>query len=120
MSKHSVMGTMLADISRQQREQQRAVTERDTQLAIVDLLRKAGWYVRVFSQPRHVLQCLVGWPDVVAFKHGVVLLIEVKSPTGKPRAAQVDFWCDIEPHLSASLLYIVARSVDDVLARMEE
>ncbi len=64
------------------------VTERDTQRQIVELLRRAGWQVRVISQPTAARAQLVGLPDLIAFKHGVTLLVEVKSEKGKLRPAQ--------------------------------
>ena len=88
--------------------------ERQIQKAIVELLRRLGWHVVVFSSYRGVNQSIAGWPDVVAFRNEKTLLIECKSERGKLRAAQQRFARAVAPHLGPHLRYIVARSVEDV------
>lgn len=90
------------------------MTERDTQRQIVDLLRRAGWLVCVTSQPTAARAQLVGLPDLIAFKHGVTFLIEVKAERGKLRPAQVDFYTKLAEHTGPNLCYMVARDVDEV------
>lgn len=89
--------------------------ERELQRQIVELLRAAGWYVRVFSAHRSAPRQVAGWVDVAAFRHGVTLLIECKSKSGKLRDDQAAFAEAIAPHLSGTLRYVVARSIDDVI-----
>lgn len=90
--------------------------ERELQHQIVALLRAAGWYVRVFSAHRSAPRQIAGWVDVVAFRHGVTLLIECKSRSGRLRDDQLAFAESIAPHLCDTLRYVVARSLDDVIA----
>ena len=90
------------------------MTERDTQRQIVELLRRAGWQVRVISQPTAARAQLVGLPDLIAFKHGATLLVEVKSEKGKLRSAQSEFRARMTEQAGENLRYVLARDVDDV------
>jgi len=86
-------------------------------LAEIDAyLEATGWIVRKFSFHRETGRQFAGWPDRVAFRYGVTLLIEAKSETGQRRADQLAFAQSIEPHLGPTLRYILARSVQDVEA----
>lgn len=93
---------------------QRSATEADIQKAIEDWLGYHGWMVCTTSQPFAIVRGLVGLPDIVAFKDGVTLLIECKRRIGKLRKSQQHFALLIQPHLSSTLCYVVARSVEDV------
>lgn len=95
------------------------MTESDIQAAIVEYLRAAGWYVRQFSGNRAKLKHEAGWCDLFCARHGVVLLVEVKAPDGRLRPGQEQFYDDIGPHLWSTLRYVLARSVDDVIAVTE-
>ena len=53
--------------------------------AIVNALRKAGWFVHITSSAGH------GFPDLVAARGGRLELIEVKTPRGGTKEAQVAF-----------------------------
>ncbi len=55
---------------------------------------------------------LIGSPDILACFRGQFIGIEVKSAAGKQREAQINFQRAFE---KAGGLYVVARSVDDVL-----
>ncbi len=83
---------------------------------IVEYLRTTGWDVHVFSVPQGTYRQLADWPDVVAFRYAVTLLIEAKSATGKRTPGQVAFAQALEPHLGPTLRYVLARSVQDVEA----
>ena len=96
------------------------MTERDTQRQIVELLRRSGWQVCVISQPTAARAQLVGLPDLIAFKHGATLLVEVKSEKGKLKSAQSEFRARVEGHTGPHLRYCLARSVDDVLAALAD
>ena len=89
--------------------------ESTIQAQIVAYLRAAGWYVRTFSQDRAVRRQMAGFPDVVAFRFGTTLLVEVKAPGGKRRQAQREFAVDLMPHLADTLRYVVARRLEDVV-----
>lgn len=86
--------------------------ERDIQRAIVSLLRWHGWMVREISQQKYVTGDLIGVPDLIAWKRGVTLLIEVKAPGGRVRRSQRLFAQDIAPHLGDTLRYTITRDVD--------
>jgi len=77
-----------------------------------ELLRAAGWMVRSFSQDIRTRRALAGFPDTVAFKHGVTLLVESKTRTGRLRDKQQQFYDDIAPHLGPCLWYVLARDVE--------
>ncbi len=61
-----------------------------------------------------------GFPDVIAFKHGVTLLMEIKSQKGKLRPEQQEFADKISAHTAPTLIYLVARSLKDVLETLEK
>ena len=90
-----------------------AASERNIQNAIIDRLRWHGWMVRELSQPRAVSGELVGVPDVIAFKPGHTLLVEVKRPGGEVRASQRQFALEIEPHGAPTLAHWITSDVDD-------
>jgi len=91
------------------------LSERDVQNSIIDFLRRTGWMVREISQRHAVHGDLVGVPDIVAWKHGVTLLIECKRPGGKMRASQVSFSDEISSHLAPTLRYTVASDIDEFM-----
>lgn len=91
----------------------RAVSERNVQDAIMHRLQVHGWVVRSLSQPRRVQGGLVGVPDVIAFKAGVTMLVEVKRPGGKRRESQVEFAEQLRPELRTTLCYKLADDVDE-------
>ena len=75
---------------------------------IRDYLQFNGWFVF------HNLQSLgsyKGIPDITACKRGIVLFIEVKTPTGKQNENQIKFENDIT---DAGCFYLVARGYEDV------
>lgn len=91
----------------------RKISERQIQDAIIHRLRVHGWMVRELSQPRAVSGELVGVPDVIAFKLGHTLLVEVKRPGGEIRASQRQFALEIEPHGAPTLAHWITSDVDD-------
>ena len=75
---------------------------------IKDYLRLKGYFVF------HILQGLGsyrGTPDLICIKDGIVLLIEVKTPTGKLSEYQKQFKSDWEARKGN---YVVARNYEDV------
>ena len=89
-------------------------TESRIQAEIVAYLEVKGWDVHVFSSDRKRRRQLAGWPDIVAFRYGVTLLVEVKTDLGRLRPAQLQFAAGLEPHLWSTLRYVVARDLADV------
>ena len=53
---------------------------------VVEALRKAGWTVR------HTHMIGKGWPDVVAAKQHINLLVEIKMPGEKLTPDEAAFW----------------------------
>lgn len=88
-------------------------SERNIQHAIVARLRWHGWMVRELSQPRAVSGELIGVPDVIAWKMGHTLLIEVKRRGGKRRPSQTQFAEEIQAHRSLTLMCVLADDVDE-------
>ena len=89
-------------------------SEREAQRQIVQALRAAGWFVVVTSVNRPTRRQLRGLPDLVCFRAGHVLLIEVKNDFGRLRPSQEKFRRGVWPHLGPHLDYTVARTVWDV------
>lgn len=96
------------------------MTERCTQRQIADALRQMGWYVRVLLASRALPAQTAGLPDIITFRRVITLLIECKSSAGVLRDTQIAFAQDIAPHLTHTLRYVVACSLDDVLAAVYE
>ena len=80
---------------------------------IVKRLRAAGWHVIVTSQDRRTRKQLANIPDLICFRDGTTLLIECKVPGAELRPGQVDFQCDMIPHLGTHLRYKVMRYPGD-------
>lgn len=95
-------------------------SEAEIQREVVKRLRAAGWFVRVFAQSRRTQKQLAGWPDVVAFRRDVLLLLECKRPTKKLEPEQVKFRIAVNPHLGRHLIYRVVRYPEDVAEWTEE
>jgi hypothetical protein len=96
-------------------EYQAQATELDMQKTIEELLRVTGWVVIRMSQSRAVYGGLIGLPDVMAVRRGVTLFVECKrNKASKLRDSQKHFSKTIREHLSPTLLYVVAYSVEDV------
>lgn len=96
------------------------MSERDTQTAIVELLRKAGWHVIVTSTRKAQAAQIAGVPDVIAIRHDSVLFVECKSERGHLRPAQERFRDRIEQHTGRHVRYVLARDVNDVLNETRE
>ena len=88
-------------------------TERNVQDAIIARLAWHGWEVVEVSQPQRVVGGLRGVPDLLAFKDGVTLFVEVKRPGGKRRATQDEFARRITPHVRSTLCYKLTDDVDE-------
>lgn len=95
------------------------MSEAETQHAVVEFLRAAGWVVKVFSQSKRTQQQLTGWVDVFAVRNDHVLLIESKSATGRRSDDQLRFALSLLGHIGPHVKYVVARSLDDVLKILE-
>lgn len=88
------------------------VTE-ETQIkkAIKQYLDIDGWFNFHIAQS---MGSYAGLPDRMAFKNDICLLIEVKSSKGRLSDNQKKFQSDIESLHADKIVYIVARSVEDV------
>lgn len=108
-----------------ERERRRALaelspkSEAELRAIIRDALRQMGWMVRDLSQRKRVEGGLTDMPDLIAWKHGRTLMIETKHGRNDLRAGQRDFAREIDSHCDPrSLVYCVARSLDDVLSAL--
>ena len=116
------------DAPTSQRRQHRAAAESDIQRAIIDALVLDGWLVvrvnsggATFGDGRYVRfvrwvalgfeESDAGVADVLAFKDGKGLLVEVKATGGKVRPSQSRFSSAAE---QAGAVYVVAGSIDDL------
>ena len=86
---------------------------------ICTALRQMGWKAVDTSQDTPARGGLAGFPDIIAFKRGRTLLIETKYGKNELTDAQVRFGSGIAQHCDPrSLVYCVARSLDDALKAM--
>lgn len=82
-------------------------------------LRQMGWKAIDTSQDTPARGGLAGFPDIIAFRRGRTLLIEAKHGRNDLSDAQVQFGASIAQHCDPrSLVYCVARRLDDVLAAL--
>lgn len=72
--------------------------------------------VREMSQRHAVHGDMIGMPDVIAWKHGMTLLIECKKRGGRMRQSQKNFLVEITPHLGDKLHYLLAFNEDELIA----
>lgn len=86
------------------------------QKKIIKFLGEHMWMVVETSQGSHVGRGLIGFPDLISFRFGVTMLMEVKTPTGKLRPKQEVFKNRLQVHLGENLLYFVVHSFEDVEA----
>ena len=94
-------------------------SEAELRAEIANALRRMGWHVVDTSQDRPARGGLCGFPDLIAFRIGRTLLIETKHGKEKLNAGQQVFAARVATHLDPrSLLYCVARSLDDVRATL--
>jgi hypothetical protein len=74
----------------------RAATEADLQSAVIDLAAWSGWrsmHVRPVTDRDHRTRApttCAGWPDLVLWRPGQLLAVELKTQTGRLTAAQRD------------------------------
>jgi hypothetical protein len=87
------------------------MTERELQRACVELLRRAGFVVKVFSQHRPTTRQVADFPDVIAFCENKTALIEFKAKGAKLRPGQEKFASLIAPFLGPNLGHFV---IDDL------
>jgi len=89
--------------------------EGNVQRLVVKRLREAGWLVIVTSQDRQTRKQLAHIPDLLCFRWGEALLIEMKRPDGgTPSDGQVEFQAALHPHLGTCVHYAVVYWPDDI------
>lgn len=113
------MGTQAAREARERNAALKALgpkNEAELRQCIIAALRQMGWVARDLSQRRKVEGGLKDLPDIFAWKRGRTLMIETKHGANDLRDGQARFASDIAPHCDPrTLIYCVARSLDDVL-----
>ena len=90
------------------------IKESDILKQVRQYLRLKGWLVYRMQQG---LGAHRGFPDLVCVKAGACIFIEVKTRTGRLSTFQEVFRQEVE---SQGLRYVVARSVEDVIAFARE
>lgn len=125
MTFHSRYQRMGATAAKEARERQKIIgqlapaNEAELRKVICNALRQMGWMVRDLSQRRKVEGGLMDVPDIFAWKAGRTLMIETKSGRNKLREGQARFGAEIAQHCDPrSMIYVVAYSMDDVLAAL--
>lgn len=90
--------------------------EQEVQHEIVEWLRKGGWIVRTFNQPKAVKTGIRGWVDVVAIKHNRVIFIEVKAQGKRKnlRPSQAKLRDELKPHTGCNVFWIVADNLEAI------
>jgi len=95
-------------------------SEAEILASVTEYLRKSGWLVIVTSQDKATRHQIAGLPDRIAIKHDRVLFIEGKAKKGQLRPSQKIFAFALSPHLGDHVIYLVARSLDDVVEAIRE
>lgn len=94
----------------------RPASEAALRADICKSLRQMGWKVIDTSQDTPARGGMKGFPDLIAFKFGRTLLIETKHGKNDLSDGQEKFGAEIAQHTDPrTLLYCVARTLDDVL-----
>lgn len=88
--------------------------EADLVRIVAERLRNAGWFVIVTAQDRSTRKQASGLPDVLAFRADMCLLLECKTPTGKLRQSQLDFWWRVQPHTGTHVMYRIVHYESDI------
>lgn len=86
--------------------------EKKIQREIIEYLNRNGWFV-----VKNILLSCSGFPDISAYKSGVSIFIEVKSPNGVLSELQK---IQITKLSDNGFLVVVAKSIDDVRSAMEK
>lgn len=89
-------------------------SERDLQTAVVQLARIQGW------QPYHTwtsIRSEPGFPDLVLIRPPQILVVELKSATGKVTAAQRK-WLDLFAACSVPALVVRPADFEELAARL--
>jgi len=85
-------------------------SERYVQRQVVLFLRRFGWFTVNTSGSWKSARGMSGFPDVIAFKNGVTLLIECKPEGGELRQSQVRFRDKIIRQSHDTLVYRIVRA----------
>lgn len=96
-------------------------SEHETQKSIIEILIKSGWeVVRINSVNQKYyksytyfnLKTSQGLPDLMAFKRGDLLFIEVKSSVGKLQDSQIKV---LEHFARKGIKYLVIKDSDELI-----
>lgn len=85
------------------------VKETSIRKAVRDYLRLRGWFVWTNVQSALSYK---GVSDLTAIKNGIVLWIEIKTPTGRQSKHQIKFQKDVSEHGGH---YLLIRDVEEII-----
>jgi Holliday junction resolvase len=80
--------------------------ESEIQYKIINFLKKEGWFVVKIIRAN-----ITGISDIICFKNGVSVFVEVKNEIGKQSEVQKYVQKQIEQQ---GFKYILARSIEDI------
>ncbi len=92
---------------------QQQLTHEQLEVQIIDYLRLMHWVAFRTHYGQHYQPIIPGWPDVVAFKAGRTMFVEVKVGRDVVRPKQEAIAMLIK---SAGITVLEARSIEDVRA----
>jgi hypothetical protein len=103
-----------------------SLTEAGFQLQVVSLAKRGGWRIyhapdnrpgRRTGKPQTVVGDTAGFPDLLLIRGSTLLVVELKTDTGRLRPGQQD-WLDAFVQVGAESYLWRPRDIEDVQARL--
>ena len=91
------------------------ITEKDVQKSVTAALKFYGWVVQRNHQQG--IGMTRGRPDLEAYKRGVTLFVECKSPKGRISPSQDEYFKKLQ---SAGMTVLVADGLEDFVRELEQ
>ena len=78
------------------------------------ILEAAGWVTMTMNSNRYTPRGMRGFPDIVAFRHGMTILIEVKGDGDRKKPTQQEFFEAVKPHLGMTLRWYLVHDIEQI------
>ena len=78
------------------------------------VLRGSGWLAFSMNSNRYTPRGMKGFTDIIAFRHDVTLVIEVKGDGDKEQPSQKKFALDILPHLGDHIHHFIIENIEEI------
>jgi len=79
------------------------------------ILEAGGWVVRSMNYHKATPRGMHGFPDMIAFKGGVTLLLEIKGDGDRIRPDQEQFFNEVKPHTGMCLRYFLVHDIEQIV-----